>query len=126
MAEVKEIYKCELCGNIVEVVHGGAGELVCCNQPMNHFVEKSEDQGQEKHLPVLKKVDGGVRVEVGEVPHPMMEEHYIEWIEVITENRVERCNLEPGQTPEAFFSVEEDVIEVRSYCNLHGLWMMKV
>ena len=126
MAEIKEIYKCELCGNIVEVVHGGAGELTCCGQPMNLFVEKGEDQGQEKHLPVIKKVEGGVRVMVGDVPHPMMDEHYIEWIEVITESRVERCHLKPGETPEAFFSVEEEIIEVRSYCNIHGLWKMNI
>ena len=122
MTDQKEVYKCELCGNVVEVLHAGAGELVCCGQPMALLEEKGNDQGTEKHLPVLENVDGGVKIKVGDIPHPMAEEHYIEWIEIVTDSRVERKYLKPGAAPEAFFSIEEDVKEVRSYCNLHGLW----
>jgi superoxide reductase len=122
MTEMREVYKCVLCGNVVEVIHSGAGELVCCNQPMVLFEEKGQDQGTEKHLPVLEKVDGGVKIKVGDIPHPMAEEHYIEWIEIITGSRIERKYLKAGDVPETFFQTEEDVIEVRSYCNLHGLW----
>ncbi len=126
MTDQKEVYKCEICGNIVEVIHAGAGELVCCGKPMVLLEEKGKDQGMEKHLPVLEKVDGGVKVKVGDIPHPMTEEHHIEWIEIITGSRVERKYLKPGDVPEAFFKIEEDVIEIRSYCNLHGLWKVTV
>ena len=122
MAERLEVYKCELCGNIVEVLHGGAGELVCCGQPMVHLVENTVDAAKEKHVPVIEKVAGGVKVKVGSVPHPMEEKHYIEWIELIVNGKANRQFLKPGQAPEAVFKVEQKNVTAREYCNLHGLW----
>ena len=122
MAERLEVYKCELCGNIVEVLHGGAGELVCCGQPMVHLVENTVDAAKEKHVPVIEKVAGGVKVKVGSVPHPMEEKHYIEWIELIVNGKADRQFLKPGQAPEAVFKVESENVTAREYCNLHGLW----
>jgi superoxide reductase len=122
MAERLEVYKCELCGNIVEVLHGGAGELVCCGQPMVHLVENTVDAAKEKHVPVIEKVAGGVKVKVGSVPHPMEEKHYIEWIELIVNGKADRQFLKPGQAPEAVFKVESKNATAREYCNLHGLW----
>ena len=122
MAERLEVYKCELCGNIVEVLHGGAGELVCCGQPMVHLVENTVDAAKEKHVPVIEKVAGGVKVKVGEVPHPMEEKHFIEWIEIIVDGKADRQFLNPGETPEAVFKVESENVTAREYCNLHGLW----
>ena len=122
MAERLEIYKCEVCGNIVEVLHGGDGELVCCGQPMNRFVENTVDAAKEKHVPVIEKVEGGVKVKVGSVAHPMEEKHWIEWIEIIADGKAYRQFLNPGETPEATFNVEADQITAREYCNLHGLW----
>jgi superoxide reductase len=122
MAERLEVYKCELCGNIIEVLHGGAGELVCCGQPMVHLVENTVDAAKEKHVPVIEKVAGGVKVKVGSVPHPMEEKHYIEWIELIVNGKAERQFLKPGQAPEAVFKVEQKNVTAREYCNLHGLW----
>ncbi|UCH89675.1 MAG: desulfoferrodoxin [Thermoplasmata archaeon] len=126
MTELLEVYKCEVCGNIVEVVHNGAGELVCCGKPMVLQQEKSEDQGQEKHLPVVEKTDSGVMVKVGSVAHPMEAEHYIEWIEVVTESGAFRKFLKPGDTPEAQFDCVDPITIVRSYCNIHGLWSTKM
>jgi len=122
MAERLEVYKCELCGNIIEVLHGGAGELVCCGQPMVHQVENTVDAAKEKHVPVIEKVAGGVKVKVGSVPHPMEEKHYIEWIELIVNGKADRQFLKPGQAPEAVFKVESKSATAREYCNLHGLW----
>ena len=121
MAQLNEIYKCEVCGNIVELVHVGGGVLTCCGQPMKLLEEKSEDVGQEKHVPVVEKTDKGVLVKVGSVAHPMEESHYIEWIEVIKDDKVCRKFLKPGDKPEATFKVESGVT-AREYCNLHGLW----
>ncbi|MVX63446.1 desulfoferrodoxin [Clostridium chromiireducens] len=125
MTELKQVYKCEVCGNIVEVVHGAGGTLVCCNQPMKLKVENTTEAATEKHIPVIEKVDGGVLVKVGSVEHPMLDNHYIEWIEVHTENNVYRKFLKPGEKPEAFFKLDEEVIFAREYCNLHGLWTEK-
>ena len=122
MAEKLEVYKCDLCGNIVEVLHGGIGELVCCGQPMTLLRENTVDAAKEKHVPVIEKVQGGYRVKVGAVPHPMEEKHYIEWIELIAGEKAYRQFLKPGQAPEAFFAVEADQVSAREYCNLHGLW----
>ena len=122
MAERLEVYKCEVCGNIVEVLHGGDGELVCCGQPMNRFVENTVDAAKEKHVPVIEKVEGGVKVKVGEVAHPMGEKHWIEWVEIIADGKAYRQFLNPGEAPEAIFNVEADQITAREYCNLHGLW----
>ena len=122
MAERLEIYKCELCGNIVEVLHGGEGELVCCGQAMTRLKENTVDAAKEKHVPVVEKIDGGVKVKVGDVPHPMEEKHYIEWIEVIAGGKSYIQFLNPGDVPEAVFNIEADAITAREFCNLHGLW----
>ena len=122
MTELNQIYKCNICGNIVEMVHNGAGELVCCGAPMEHLHAKTEDEGVEKHKPVIERTDIGVIVRIGEVPHPMVSEHYIEWIEVTTEHRVYRKYLEPGSEPQAEFCLEAEHITARAYCNVHGLW----
>lgn len=122
MAEKLEVYKCELCGNIVEVLHGGAGQLVCCGQPMSLLKENSVDAAQEKHVPVVEKVDNGYMVKVGSVPHPMEEKHYIEWIELIAGDKAYRQFLNPGDAPEAFFGVDADQVSAREFCNIHGLW----
>jgi len=122
MTQRLEVYKCELCGNIVEVLHAGEGELVCCGQPMVCMKENTVDAAKEKHVPVIEKIDGGVKVSVGSVPHPMEEKHYIEWIEIIADGKAYRQFLEPGQAPEAVFMVEAASIIAREYCNLHGHW----
>lgn len=122
MAERLEVYKCNICGNIVEVLHGGVGELVCCGQPMVHLVENTVDAAKEKHVPVMEIVEGGVTVKVGEVPHPMEEKHYIEWVEIIADGKAYQQFLNPGEAPEATFNVEANQITAREYCNLHGLW----
>jgi superoxide reductase len=124
MATRYEVYKCEVCGNIVEVLHGGAGELVCCGQPMKLAKENTTDAAKEKHVPVVEKVDGGVKVKIGSVAHPMEEKHYIEWIEIIADGKAYRQFLAPGQAPEAIFPVESANITAREYCNLHGLWKL--
>lgn len=126
MTELKQIYKCEVCGNIVEVVHNSGGTLTCCGQAMKHLVENTVDAAKEKHVPVIEKVDGGVLVKVGSVEHPMLQNHFIEWIEVHTENNVYRKFLKPGEKPEAFFKIDEEVIFAKEYCNLHGLWLEKI
>ena len=116
------IYKCGVCGNMVEMIHVGGGELVCCGQPMTLLTENSVDASKEKHVPVIEKKAGGVLVKLGSIPHPMEEKHYIEWIEVIADGKAYRQFLNPGQAPEAFFAVEGAQITARAYCNLHGLW----
>jgi len=122
MAEKLQVYKCELCGNIVEVLHGGVGELVCCGQPMRLMTENTVDAAREKHVPVIEKVTGGYKVKVGAVAHPMEEKHFIEWIELLADGKAYRQFLNPGEAPEAFFAVEATEVAVREYCNLHGLW----
>jgi superoxide reductase len=117
-----DVYKCEVCGNIVEVMHVGGGELVCCGQPMKQMKENTVDAAKEKHVPVIEKVAGGIKVKVGSVPHPMEQKHYIEWIEAVAGDRVCRYFLKPGEPPEAFFSIPADQVTAREYCNLHGLW----
>jgi len=121
MTKQLEVYKCNLCGNIIEVLHPGVGKLVCCGQPMELLEEKTEDVGREKHVPVIEETEKGIRVKVGSVPHPMEEKHYIEWIEVIANGKVYRKFLKPGEKPEAEFSVSGKVV-AREYCNIHGLW----
>ncbi|EKE11774.1 MAG: Desulfoferrodoxin [uncultured bacterium] len=122
MTILNQIYKCNVCGNMIEVTHIGDGELVCCGEAMELQLERDDEEKYEKHKPVVEKIDGGVIVSVGSMPHPMESEHYIEWIEVITEHRTYRKRLGPGKTPEAEFFFEAEHFEVRSYCNLHGLW----
>jgi len=123
MVQLKQIYKCNICGNIVEVLHVGGGILVCCGQPMELLKEKTEDAGMEKHVPVIEKTEKGVKVKVGSVPHPMEEKHYIEWIELIVDGQSFRKFLKPGDLPEAEFAVQGENLEAREYCNLHGLWL---
>lgn len=127
MTKVGEIYKCEVCGNIVEVLHAGAGELVCCGKPMKNMVAGTTDGAAEKHVPVIEKVEGGYKVKVGSVAHPMTEAHYIEWIELICNKcgKVQRKYLKPGEAPEAVFASDSDSVTAREYCNLHGLWEAK-
>ncbi len=122
MTEQLQIYKCDVCGNIVEVLHGGAGELVCCGQPMKLFKENTVDAAKEKHVPVVEKTADGFKVKVGSVAHPMEEKHWIEWVELIVDGKVYRQFLKPGQTPEAVFCIAGDKVTAREYCNLHGLW----
>lgn len=116
-----QVYQCGLCGNIVEVVHEAGGQLVCCGQPMNHLLENTVDAAQEKHVPVVAKTDAGLQVSVGSVPHPMEDKHYIEWIEAIVDGKLYMQFLDAGDQPKADFPAGEK-IEVRAFCNLHGLW----
>ncbi len=122
MTEKLQIYKCEICGNIVEVLHPGKGELVCCGQPMKLYEAKTADSTTEKHVPVVTREEDGYRVVVGSTLHPMEEKHFIEWIELIVDGVAYRQFLNPGDKPEAFFSVKGDDVKVREYCNVHGLW----
>ncbi len=122
MTEILQVYKCSICENIVEMVHGGKGELVCCGQPMDLLEENTVDASLEKHVPVVEKVEGGYKVKVGSDPHPMEEKHYIEWVEIIYDGRVHRKWLKPGDAPEACFATCADKVEAREYCNIHGLW----
>ncbi len=122
MAERLQVYKCELCGNIVEVLYGSDGTLVCCDQPMTLLTENTVDAAKEKHVPVIEKTADGIKVKVGDVPHPMEEKHYIQWIELIADGKTCIKFLNPGDTPEAFFAVSADQVTAREYCNLHGLW----
>ncbi|MFO7739383.1 MAG: desulfoferrodoxin [Desulfatiglandaceae bacterium] len=122
MTEKLEIYKCDVCGNIVEVLHGAEGELVCCGEPMKLFKENTVDAAKEKHVPVVEKTAEGFNVKVGSVAHPMEEKHYIEWVEVIVDGKAYRQFLNPGEAPEATFAIRADQVTAREYCNLHGLW----
>jgi len=124
MAEKLEIYKCDICGNITEVMHGGEGAMQCCGQEMVLLTENTVDAAKEKHVPVIEKIDGGVKVKLGSVAHPMEEKHYIEWIEIIAGNIVCLQFLKPGDAPEAAFKIDADIdnITARAYCNLHGHW----
>ena len=123
MTELSQIYKCSICGNIVEVLHAGVGQLVCCGQPMELLREKTQDLGQEKHVPVIEKTENGVKVMVGSVPHPMEESHYIEWIEIIADGIIQIKTLRPGDAPEAEFCTKAKKIEARELCSVHGLWV---
>jgi len=122
MAQRLEIYKCEACGNIVEVLTGGGGELVCCGEPMKLYVENTVDAAKEKHVPVIEKIEGGYKVKVGSVAHPMEANHYIEWIEIVADGKAYRQFLNPGDAPEATFMIDAAQITAREYCNMHGLW----
>jgi len=123
MTERLQVYKCEICGNIVEVFHKGAGELVCCGQPMKLLTEKTADYKLEKHVPMIEKIDGGFKVTVGSTLHPMEEGHHIEWIEVSDDaGRVYRRHLKPGDAPKAIFKIDAEKVVAREHCNVHGLW----
>ena len=122
MAKVLEVYKCNVCGNIVELFISGGGPLACCGEDMQLMNENTVDASKEKHVPVIEKGDGKVTVKVGAVPHPMEESHYIQWIEVIDGDKISRKMLKPGEAPEAEFCVKSDKVVAREYCNLHGHW----
>lgn len=127
MTEREQIYRCEICGNIVEVLHAGVGELVCCGQPMKLLEAHAiEEEGKEKHVPIIEKTLTGVKVKVGSVPHPMEEKHYIEWIGIFVEgNKTQWKYLKPGDPPEAEFEEKERVLVADAYCNVHGWWKSK-
>jgi len=125
MTEKGQIYRCDICGNIINVLCVGPGKLVCCEVAMELLNEKQDDDGSIKHRPVIEKTSEGVKVKVGEVPHPMEENHHIEWVELATDNHVFIQFLKPGDEPEAEFPVEPDQeseLKARTYCNIHGLW----
>lgn len=123
MTRLRELYRCEICGNVVEIAHEGAPSLVCCEQPMTKLEAKTEDQGKEKHVPVVEEAESGIKVKVGSTAHPMEEKHYIKFIEALTKDEILRAELKPGQTPEAEFCVpKSEVTEVREFCTVHGLW----
>ena len=122
MAERLQVYKCEKCGNIVEVMFGGPGNLMCCGQDMVLQNENTVDAAKEKHVPVIEKIDGGYKVMVGSVAHPMEEKHYIQWIELIADGKCYTQYLAPGQAPEAEFKIDAAKVSAREYCNIHGHW----
>jgi len=122
MTERLQVYKCEICGNIVEMLHASDGELVCCGEAMKLYTENTVDAAKEKHVPVIEKTDGGFKVKVGSVAHPMEEDHYIEWIQVVADGKAYREFLKPGGAPEAEFCIDAGQVTAREYCNKHGLW----
>jgi superoxide reductase len=129
MTKRLEVYKCEICGNIVEVLHEGKGALVCCGEEMKLMEEQTDEQTAnqttEKHVPIIEKIPSGIKAVVGSTLHPMEEKHYIEWIEVVTEKGASRKFLKPGDKPEALFKDVEGLEKIREYCNIHGLWEHK-
>lgn len=125
MTELKEIYKCEICGNITEIIHSGNGKLICCNKEMILLQEQNEGEYAGKHSPVIEKDSEGVNVKVGNIEHPMEEKHYIEWIEISTDKGYSRKFLNPREKPEAKFPVKTEIKKARMYCNIHGLWINK-
>jgi len=123
MAKLRGIYKCEICGNVVEVLHEGVGALVCCGEEMKLMEEKTEDSSVEKHVPYIEKTSDGVLVKVGQnQDHPMEEKHYIEWIQILADGKAYRQFLKPGDKPQALFEIKADKVSAREYCNVHGLW----
>ena len=126
MTRMLEVYKCEVCGNIVKVVHASGGTLVCCGQNMAPQPEKTADAGKEKHVPVVEKSAQGILVKMGSIPHPMEEKHFIEWVEVKSGENLFIKGFRPGEKPEAEFPVQDVNAKVRAYCNVHGLWTNKV
>jgi superoxide reductase len=125
VAERLGVYKRSVCGNMIEVVRSGAGGLVCCGTPMENLAAKVADLGKEKHVPVIEKINGGIKVKVGSIPHPMEEKHYIEWIEVLLDGKSYRQFLRPGQAPEATFDLAAGNVAAREFCNIHGMWEAK-
>ncbi|MEW5913167.1 MAG: desulfoferrodoxin [Thermodesulfobacteriota bacterium] len=125
MADRLSVYKCEVCGNVVELVIVGGGELVCCGQPMVLQKENTTDAAKEKHVPVIEKTANGYKVKVGSVPHPMIDTHWIQWIELIAGDKAYMEFLNPGQAPEAEFALKADAVVAQEYCNLHGHWKAK-
>ena len=122
MAERLQVYKCDKCGNIVEVLFGSQGVLVCCGEEMKLLAENTTDAAREKHVPVIEKIDNGYKVTVGSVPHPMADDHYIQWIELVAGDKSYTAFLKPGGAPEATFLIDAASVTAREYCNLHGHW----
>ena len=125
MTQKREIYRCSICGNMIEVTNAGVGTLVCCEKPMVRLDGNEADASFEKHVPVVEKMSRGYRVRVGSLSHPMTEGHYIQWIELMTKKKVLRHELTPDDMPEATFLTDEEMVCARAYCNLHGLWIKK-
>ncbi|PIS30277.1 MAG: desulfoferrodoxin [Candidatus Marinimicrobia bacterium CG08_land_8_20_14_0_20_45_22] len=125
MTQKMQVYKCEICGNVVEVVHEAGGTLVCCGQPMKLMIESTADSAKEKHVPLIEKTEEGYKVTVGSTLHPMIETHYIEWIELIADGVIHRRYLKPGDAPIAEFCTKAKNVSSREYCNIHGLWKGK-
>lgn len=126
MTKRLQVYECKKCGNIVEVLHEGKGQLVCCGEPMVLHEENTVDASREKHVPAVEKTESGYRVVIGTEIHPMVEKHYIEWIEMIHDDKVCRRFLCAGDQPEAVFTTDADKVTIRAYCNLHGLWKTEI
>ncbi|MEA3355267.1 MAG: desulfoferrodoxin [Patescibacteria group bacterium] len=124
MTKHNQVYKCNICGNIVEILETGAGELHCCNQAMVLMTEKTSDEGLEKHVPVIEKSGSKIKVTVSTTKHPMEKDHHIQWVELTTKDQVIRKTLKPDQTPIVEFDLNtnDSPIKARAYCNLHGLW----
>jgi len=122
MISREQVYKCNICGNIIEILHAGGGELVCCGEPMELLREKTADAALEKHVPVIEKTASGTKVRVGQVSHPMEEKHFIEWVEILADGNVYRKFLKPGDKPEAEFKIDNKEVTAREYCSVHGLW----
>ncbi len=125
MTERNQIYRCAICGNIVEVHHAGAGELVCCGQPMTLLQANTEDASTEKHVPVIVRDGENIIVKIGDTPHPMESAHYIEWVTLVSENKTKTVYLSPGDQPEAIFCTSSEPVTAYEYCNLHGLWVAR-
>ena len=125
MTTMFEVYKCETCGNMIKVIHASGGTMVCCGQPMTLLAEKTDDQGKEKHVPVVEKSAKGILVKIGSVPHPMEEKHFIKWVEVRSGENVFVKGFKPGEKAEAEFCIADMNVKVRAYCNVHGLWTNK-
>lgn len=117
-----QVYKCEVCGNIVQVLHGGVGSMICCNRPMKLLDEQTKEAGSEKHVPIIEQTNDGILVKVGSIQHPMDPDHYIEWIEVISGDKIYRKHLEPGMAPEVNFKIDGNESIAREYCTVHGMW----
>jgi superoxide reductase len=122
MTEIDQIYRCSVCGNIIEILHSGEGQLVCCSKSMELLNAKNKDVGLEKHVPIIEKTESGVIVKIGSISHPMEESHYIEFIEIIADGKIYRKFLKPGEEPMVNFNIKINKIEARGYCNIHGLW----
>ncbi len=117
-----QVYRCEVCGNIVQILHGGVGTLVCCNRSMKLLNELTKDSGMEKHVPVIERNGNTIKIKVGTVQHPMEEQHYIEWVEAISNDKIYRKHLQPGSKPEVEFVIEGNNIIAREFCTVHGMW----
>jgi superoxide reductase len=127
MPQINQIYKCNVCGKIIEILNPGNPETECCGQAMELLEAKAKEaEGKEKHVPVIEKTESGYKIKVGSVPHPMLAEHYIQWIEILADGVSYKTFLQPGESPEAEFCVKAEKITARIYCNVHGLWQNEI